>query len=130
MENKEKIDSNEEFSAEGISEIVLDISSWNLKVMASSDVLADGTVQQKIKICYKFIGFVDELHIIPTKRWAAMPAKNCTVCGVEYVPGSGASRYCPACAKKIRREKSNESKRRSREQKRIACMNCPQKMTD
>ncbi len=58
------------------------------------------------------------------------PAKNCTVCGVEYVPGSGASRYCPACAKKIRREKSNESKRRSREQKRIACMNCPQKMTD
>ncbi len=35
--NKEKIDSNEEFSAEGISEIVLDISSWNLKVMASSD---------------------------------------------------------------------------------------------
>lgn len=35
--NKKKIDSNEEFSAEGISEIVLDISSWNLKVMASSD---------------------------------------------------------------------------------------------
>ena len=59
-----------------------------------------------------------------------MSAKNCTVCGVEYVPGSGASRYCSACAKKIRREKSNESKRRSREQKRIACMNCPQKMTD
>ena len=48
----------------------------------------------------------------------------------RQVPGSGASRYCPACAKKIRREKSNESKRRSREQKRIACMNCPQKMTD
>ena len=46
-----------------------------------------GTVKQEIKIYYKFIGFVDELHIIPTKRWAAMPAKNCTVCGVEYVPG-------------------------------------------
>ena len=80
-ENKEKIDSNEEFSAEGISEIVLDISSWNLKVMASSDVLADGTVQQKIKFCYKFIGFVDELHITPTKRWTALPTKHCTVCG-------------------------------------------------
>ena len=51
-----------------------------------------------------------------------MPAKNCTVCGVEYVPGSGASRYCPACAKKIRREKSNESKRRSRERNRQACI--------
>lgn len=101
------------------------------KILVSErEKLADGTVRQEIKIYYKFIGFVDELHIIPTKRWAAMPAKNCTVCGVEYVPGSGASRYCPACAKKIRREKSNESKRRSREQKRIACMNCPQKMTD
>lgn len=51
-----------------------------------------------------------------------MPAKNCTVCGVEYVPGSGASRYCPACAKKIQREKSNESKRRSRERNRQACI--------
>ena len=101
------------------------------KILVSErEKMADGTVKQEIKIYYKFIGFVDELHIIPTKRWAAMPAKNCTVCGVEYVPGSGASRYCPACAKKIQREKSNESKRRSREQKRIACMNCPQKMTD
>ena len=101
------------------------------KILVSErEKMADGTVKQEIKIYYKFIGFVDELHIIPTKRWAAMPAKNCTVCGVEYVPGSGASRYCPACGKKIRREKSNESKRRSREQKRIACMNCPQKMTD
>ena len=101
------------------------------KILVSErEKLTDGMVRQEIKIYYKFIGFVDELHIIPTKRWAAMPAKNCTVCGVEYVPGSGASRYCPACAKKIRREKSNESKRRSREQKRIACMNCPQKMTD
>ena len=101
-----------------------------MKAKLSSEIIVKQKVGQEIKIYYKFIGFVDELHIIPTKRWAAMPAKNCTVCGVEYVPGSGASRYCPACAKKIRREKSNESKRRSREQKRIACMNCPQKMTD
>ena len=41
----------------------------------------------------KFIGFVGELHITPTKRWAALPVKNCMVCGVEYVSGSGASRY-------------------------------------
>ena len=51
-----------------------------------------------------------------------MPAKNCTVCGVEYVPRSGISKYCPACAKKIQREKSNESKRRSRERNRQACI--------
>ena len=83
---------------------------------------ADGTIRQEIKIYYKFIGFVGELHITPTKRWTALPAKHCTVCGVEYVPGSGISKYCPACAKRIQREKSNESKRRSREQKRIACI--------
>ena len=57
------------------------------KILVSErEKMADGTVKQEIKIYYKFIGFVDELHIIPTKRWAAMPAKNCTVCGVEYVP--------------------------------------------
>ena len=78
--------------------------------------------RQEIKIYYKFIGFVGELHITPTKRWTALPAKHCTVCGVEYVPGSGISKYCPDCAKKIQREKSNECKRRSREQKRMACI--------
>ena len=83
---------------------------------------ADGTVKQEIKIYYKFIGFVGELHITPTKRWTALPPKNCMVCGVEYVPGSAISKYCPTCAKKVQREKSNESKRRSREQKRMVCI--------
>ena len=40
----------------------------------------------------------------------------------EYVPRSGISKYCPICAKKIQREKSNESKRRSRERNRQACI--------
>ena len=84
--------------------------------------MADGTVKQEIKIYYKFIGFVGELHITPTKRWTALKPKNCTVCGVEYVPSSGISKYCPACAKRIQREKSNESKRRSRERNRRACI--------
>jgi len=83
---------------------------------------ADGTVKQEIKIYYKFIGFVGELHITPTKRWTALSPKNCMVCGVEYIPGSAISKYCPICAKKVQREKSNESKRRSREQKRMACI--------
>ncbi len=82
--------------------------------------MTDGTVKQKIKICYKFIGFVDELHITPTKRWSTLPPQNCTVCGVEYVPGSGVSKYCPVCARKVKLEKENESRRRSRERKRQA----------
>ena len=59
---------------------------------------ADGTVKQEIKIYYKFIGFVGELHITPTKRWTALPAKHCTVCGFEYVPGSGVIQH-PRCSK-------------------------------
>ena len=84
--------------------------------------MADGTVRQEIKIYYKFIGFVGELHITPTKRWTALPVKHCTVCGVEYVPGSGISKYCPVCAKKIQRERGIEGKRRSRERKRQVCI--------
>ncbi len=80
--------------------------------------LEDGTIQQEIKIYYKFIGFVGELHITPTKRWTFLSSKNCMVCGMEYVPGSNISKYCPVCAKKVKREKANESKRRSRERKR------------
>ncbi|CCZ63021.1 tnpX site-specific recombinase [Hungatella hathewayi CAG:224] len=93
------------------------------KILVSErEKLTDGMVRQEIKIYYKFIGFVGELHITPTKRWTALKPKNCTVCGVEYVPRSGISKYCPACAKKIQREKSNESKRRSRERNRQACI--------
>lgn len=101
------------------------------KILVSErEKLADGTVRQEIKIYYKFIGFVGELHITPTKRWTALKPKNCTVCGVEYVPSSGISKYCPACAKRIQREKSNESKRRSRERNRRACIELSAKMTD
>ena len=98
--------------------------------VSEREKMANGTVKQEIKIYYKFIGFVGELHITPTKRWTALPPKNCMVCGVEYVPRSGVSKYCPACARKVKLEKANESRRRSRERKRQACMNCPQKMTD
>lgn len=101
------------------------------KILVSErEKLTDGMVRQEIKIYYKFIGFVGELHITPTKRWTALKPKNCTVCGVEYVPRSGISKYCPACAKKIQREKSNESKRRSRERNRQACIELSAKMTD
>ena len=49
--------------------------------------MADGTVKQEIKIYYKFIGFVND-HIIPTKRWAAMPAKTLQ-CGRWNCPSYG-----------------------------------------
>ena len=47
------------------------------KILVSErEKLADGTVRQEIKIYYKFIGFVGELHITPTKRWTALKPKN------------------------------------------------------
>ena len=109
---------------QGIKELdAIIINALIDKILVSErEKLTDGTVRQEIKIYYKFIGFVGELHITPTKRWTALKPKNCTVCGVEYVPRSGISKYCPACAKKIQREKSNESKRRSRERNRQACI--------
>ncbi len=93
------------------------------KILVSErEKLADGTVQQEIKIYYEFIGFVGELHITPTKRWTALPAKHCMVCGVEYVPGSGVSKFCPECREKVRKAQGIETKRRSRERKRQVCI--------
>ena len=93
------------------------------KILVSErEKLTDGTVRQEIKIYYKFIGFVGELHITPTKRWTALKPKNCTVCGVEYVPRSAISKYCPECRKRIRKVQGTETKRRSRERNRQACI--------
>ena len=48
--------------------------------------------------------------------------RNCTVCGVEYVPRSAISKYCPECRKRIRKVQGTETKRRSRERNRQACI--------
>ena len=73
----------------------------------------DGNTVQGIKIYYKFVGSLDELHISPTRRYAApFPARYCEVCGEEFVPGSAKGKYCKPCAKKVHDRQSNESKRR------------------
>ncbi|MFX3808015.1 recombinase, partial [Streptococcus suis] len=75
------------------------------KILVSErETLAVGTVRHEINIYYKFICFVCELHITPTKLWTELKPKNFTVCGVEYVPISGISKYCPSCAKRLQRE--------------------------
>lgn len=72
---------------------------------------------------YKFIGC---WWITYHKRWAAMPAKIVMV--RRWISGS-ASRYCPVCAKKMRRRNQREQTQ-EQEQKRIVCMNCPKMYTD
>ena len=76
----------------------------------------DGTVEQTLKIYYKFVGVLsNELHIRPTKRYAAtLSPKRCQCCGTEFVPGSAAAKYCKPCAKAIHTQQSTESTRRRR----------------
>ena len=69
----------------------------------------------------KFFGFVGKSHITPIKWWTALSLKNYVVCAVKNIPCSGIT-YCLICAKKTKREKSNESKRRGRERNRRVCI--------
>ena len=76
----------------------------------------DGTVEQTIKIYYKFVGVLsNELHIKVTKRYAApLSPRRCQCCGAEFTPGSAVAKYCKPCAKKIQIRQSTESTRRRR----------------
>ena len=75
---------------------------------------ADGEVAQEIKIYYKFVGLVADLHIEPTKRQCVIADRVCLNCGVIYSPKTGSAKYCPTCGEEIHRQQANESKRRSR----------------
>ena len=73
-------------------------------------------MEQTIKIYYKFVGVLsNELHIRPTKRYAAtLSPRQCQCCGIEFVPGSAVAKYCKPCAKAIHTQQSTESTRRRR----------------
>ena len=76
----------------------------------------DGTVEQTIKIYYKFVGVLsNELHIKVTKRYAApLSPRRCQCCGAEFTPGSAVAKYCKPCAQKIHTQQNTESTRRRR----------------
>lgn len=74
----------------------------------------DGQLEQTITIYYKFVGCLDDFTMSPPKANRCASEKVCAECGVTFIPGSNVAKYCPACRDKIRREQSNESKRRSR----------------
>jgi DNA invertase Pin-like site-specific DNA recombinase/predicted nucleic acid-binding Zn ribbon protein len=64
----------------------------------------DGNASQRIKIYYKFVGSLHELHITPTKRQTVLPDKVCAVCGKPFAPGSAVAAYCPGCREVVRKE--------------------------
>ena len=38
-------------------------------------------------------------------------AKSCTACGKRFIPGSNRAKYCPDCARRVRREKEARRQR-------------------
>lgn len=105
---------------QGISELnATVINSLIEKITVSERTKGtDGTVQQEIKIYYKFVGLLADVHIAPTTRYAApLPEKKCAVCGAVFVPGSAVAKYCTDCLQDVRREyavRSNEVRKAKR----------------
>jgi hypothetical protein len=75
---------------------------------------ADGELEQTITIYYKFVGLLDEFCTYPQKINRCAYEKICVKCGEIFSPGSNVAKYCSTCREEIRREQSNDSKRKSR----------------
>lgn len=101
---------------DGITELTAPIvnSIIDKITVSEREQCEDGTVVQEIKIYYKFVGYVGEVHITPMLRRMEIRNRICNVCGKQYTPKSGVAKYCPDCSAKVHREQSNESKRRNR----------------
>jgi hypothetical protein len=63
-----------------------------------------GSVEQRIKIYYKFVGHLQERPIAVQRRLPQIPQKACERCGQTYTPGSNIARYCPVCRGAVRRD--------------------------
>ena len=74
---------------------------------------ADGQHEQTITIYYKFVGFLDAFTMTSQKTKRCAFEKVCDKCGITFIPGSNVAKYCTACSKGIRKQQSNESKRKS-----------------
>lgn len=109
-------------SFQGITELTAStVNSLIEKIIVSERTKGtDGKTRQEIKIYYKFVGLLDELHIVPTKRWTALPARSCDKCGAKFIPGSSSAKYCSLCRDGVHRQQSNDSKRRSRAKRKSA----------
>ena len=101
------------------------------KILVSErEKLADGTVRQEIKIYYKFIGFVGELHITPTKRWTALKLKIVRCAVLNTSPALEYQSIVPLVLRGYRgrnQTRANAGVGRGTEGH---VLNCPQKMTD
>ena len=55
----------------------------------------------------------------------------CSLCGAEYTNGNvGASKFCPVCAAKVKREKTAERVKKHRERRKMEVAYNPSSLTD
>lgn len=81
----------------------------------------DGTMEQHIRIYYKFVGALNEATIHCAGRMTCFTEdKTCAKCGAAFRPNSNAAKYCPDCSEKMHGQQSNESKIRSRTKAKIS----------
>jgi site-specific DNA recombinase len=71
----------------------------------------NGEVHQIIKIYYKFVGTIADLHIKVVKTPVHLDNKVCVCCGMVYSPKTGAAKYCTTCSKEMRKKQANKNKR-------------------
>ena len=65
---------------------------------------AEGALEQKLTIHYKFVGNLHEHYIEVPKRITHMEERRCTRCNEMYLPNSNIARYCPECRKVVAKE--------------------------
>ncbi|MCL2298646.1 MAG: DUF4368 domain-containing protein, partial [Firmicutes bacterium] len=78
---------------------------------------AEGALEQKITIYYKFVGSLHEHYIAVPKRITHMEEKRCSRCNEMYLPQSNISQYCPDChlaMRKIYAARANEVRKAKR----------------
>jgi len=70
----------------------------------------DGSVEQHIKIYYKFVGaIVDDAPFTPTERYSEPIHKTCANCGKGFLAGGNSAKYCPDCRPIMRKQKVREA---------------------
>ncbi|MCL2300435.1 MAG: DUF4368 domain-containing protein, partial [Firmicutes bacterium] len=78
---------------------------------------AEGVLEQKLTIYYKFVGSLHEHYIAVPKRITHMEEKRCSRCGEVYLPQSNVSLYCPECRRIVAKEtakRANEVRKAKR----------------
>ena len=89
----------------GISELTAAIVNALIERITISEpqLSADGVVEQRVRIYYKFVGPLSEAReFIPTSRYSFPIEKTCAECGTLFTASSNVAKYCLDCRQIVR----------------------------